>query len=229
MVKQGSTDREHFISGVDFFPTVLEALNLPIADGLDGTSFLPLLRGESQAGRDRVFTQIDRKAGGDAVPMRCVQDAELGYIFNPWSDGTHVYHNNNEGLTMKAMNRAAKTDPFIAGRVQVFRYRAPEELYDLKADPDCLKNLIDDPAYRDRADRLRSELLAWMKRTGDPLTAAFENREDPENVKQVLERVYGKPVKKVKRPRKGKGQGRAPMGRPMRACGLPALQLPSTA
>lgn len=204
VVEPGSTDREHFISGIDFFPTVLDALHLPPADGLDGTSFLPLLRGEPQAGRDRVFTQIDRKAGGDAVPMRCVQDAEMGYIFNAWADGTHVYHNNNEGMTMRAMNEAAKTDPFIAGRVHVFRYRTPEELYDLKNDPDCLKNLIDDPDYRDRADRLRRELLVWMKQTGDPLTPAFENRGNPEKVKQVLEQVYGKPAKKVKRSRKGK-------------------------
>jgi N-sulfoglucosamine sulfohydrolase len=203
VVKPGSVDREHFISGVDFFPTVLDALHMPAADGLDGTSFLPLLRGEPLAGRDRVFTQIDRKAGGDAVPMRCVQDADFGYIFNPWSDGTHVYRNNNEGMTMKAMNEAARTDPFIAGRVQVFRYRTPEELYDLKADPDCLKNLIDQPDYRGQADRLRSELLAWMRRTGDPLTPAFENRERPEQVKQVLEQVYGKPAKKAKRARKG--------------------------
>lgn len=206
VVKPGSVDREHFISGVDFFPTVLETLNLPAADGVDGTSFLPLLQGEPQSGRDRVFTQIDRKAGGDAVPMRCVQDAEFGYIFNPWSDGEHVYHNNNEGMTMKAMNEAAKTDPFVAGRVQVFRYRTPEELYDLQNDPDCLKNLIDHPDYRKQADRLRGQLLVWMKQTGDPLTSAFENRDEPEKVKEVLEQVYGKPVKKSGRARKGKGQ-----------------------
>lgn len=208
VVKPGSVDREHFISGVDFFPTVLDALHLSTEEGLDGASFLPLLRGEAQAGRNRVFTQIDRKAGGDAVPMRCVQDAEFGYIFNPWSNGEHVYHNNNEGMTMKAMNEAATTDPFIADRVRVFRYRALEELYDLEADPDCLKNLVDDPGYRGQADRLRSELLTWMKRTGDPLTPAFENRENPEQVKQVLEQVYGKPTEKGKRARQGEKQDR---------------------
>lgn len=209
VVKPGSVDRKHFISGVDFFPTVLEALRLPAPEGLDGFSFMPLLRGQPQAGRQRVFTQIDKKAGGDAVPMRCVQDARFGYIFNAWSDGKHYYRNNNEGLTMKAMNEAAATDPLIARRVQMFRYRAPEELYDLRSDPDCLENLIDQPEYRAEADRLRDELLKWMKRTSDPLLPAFENRQSPEQLKAVLEQVYGRPAKKAakrrKRARKGKG------------------------
>ncbi len=121
------------------------------------------------------------------------------------SDGEHLYRNNNEGMTMKAMNEAAETDPFIAGRVQVFRYRTQEELYDLKNDPDCLKNLIDQPEYADQADRLRGELLDWMKRTADPLEPAFESRQSPERVKEVLEQVYGKPVKRAKKnPKRGR-------------------------
>jgi hypothetical protein len=109
VVKPGASDRQHFISGIDFFPTVLEALDLPVPEGLDGTSFLPLLKGGSQEGRDMVFTQIDMKAGGDAVPMRCVQDEHYGYIYNAWSDGQHWYRNNNEGMTMKATWRRTLT------------------------------------------------------------------------------------------------------------------------
>ncbi len=36
---------------------------------------------------------------------------------------------------MKAMEKAAKTDSDIATRVELFRYRFPEEFYDLKNDP----------------------------------------------------------------------------------------------
>ena len=191
VVKAGSLDRRHMISGIDFFPTVLEAAGLPVPQGLDGFSFLPLLQGGVQSGRDQVFTQIDMKAGGDAVPMRCVQNQRLGYIFSPWSDGKFVYRNNNEGLTMKAMVEAAKTDPRAAERVRMFRYRAFEELYNLQNDPDCLNNLLDKPDRKDDLDHMRNELHAWMKRTGDPLLAAFENRTDPEKVKAVLTSVYG--------------------------------------
>ncbi|NLE38484.1 MAG: sulfatase [Pirellulaceae bacterium] len=191
-MKPGTVDREHFVSGVDFFPTILDALGLPVPDGLDGRSFAPLLQGETRLDRNRVFTQIDCKNGGAAVPMRCVQDERFGYIYNAWSDGKYVYRNNNEGLTMRAMERAAERgDAAAAERVRMFRIRVPEELYDMAADPDCLNNLIDRPEYRQQADRLRGELRDWMKATGDPLLPAFENRHSLEKVKAVLDEVYG--------------------------------------
>jgi N-sulfoglucosamine sulfohydrolase len=197
MVKGGSLDRRHLISGIDFFPTVLEAAGLPVPQGLDGFSFVPLLQGRAQSGRDQVFTQIDMKAGGDAVPMRCVQNHRLGYIFTPWSDGKFVYRNNNEGLTMQAMVEAAQTDPRVAERVRMFRYRVSEELYDLQNDPDCLNNLVDKPDRKNDLDHMRNELQAWMTRTRDPLLPAFENRTDPERVKAVLTSVYGENYTRV--------------------------------
>jgi N-sulfoglucosamine sulfohydrolase len=202
VTKPGAVDRTHFISGIDFYPTILDALGVKTPEGLDGSSFVPLLRGGTQSGRDRVFTQIDQKAGGDAVPMRCVQTARFGYIFNPWSDGTHYYRNNNEGLTMRAMNEAAATDPSIAERVRMFRYRALEELYDLERDPDCLRNLIEDEPYREEAERLRDELRDWMRRTEDPLLPAFEKRDSPGAVQETLETFYGERATRLQKPRK---------------------------
>ncbi|MEZ6112320.1 MAG: hypothetical protein R3C99_15075 [Pirellulaceae bacterium] len=60
--------------------------------------------------------------------MRCVQDERFGYIFNPWADGKFRYRNNNEGLSMRAMESAAATDPTIAERVRLFRFRDLEVL-----------------------------------------------------------------------------------------------------
>ena len=191
IVQRGTVDAEHFISGIDFFPTVLEAADLPIPKGLDGFSFLPLLKGGRQSGRDRVFSQIDMKAGGDAVPMRCVQNKRFGYIFNPWADGKFWYRNNNEGLTMKAMVEAAKGDPQIAERVNMFRHRAIEEFYDLGKDPDCLNNLVDNSEYKDDLRKMQNELHEWMKETRDPLLTAFENRTSVEKRTSALVDIYG--------------------------------------
>jgi N-sulfoglucosamine sulfohydrolase len=191
IVKEGTVDNRHFISGIDFFPTVLEAVGLPVPKGLDGFSFLPLLKGQKQSGRDRVFTQIDMKAGGDAVPMRCVQDKRFGYIFNPWADGKFWYRNNNEGLTMKAMVEAAPTNPYIARRVNMFRYRAAEEFYDLKNDPDCLNNLVGKAGFENELKKMQTLLHDWMIRTGDPLLPAFENRNSPEKLRSALTKIYG--------------------------------------
>lgn len=191
VVKPGTRDDNHFVSVVDFFPTFLDATTASGPDGLDGRSFLPLLKGHDQDGRDHVFTQIDSKAGGAAVPMRAVQNSQYGYIYNPFSDGKYWYRNNNEGKTMAAMNQAAKTDPAIQARVDLFRYRVAEELYDLKSDPDCLHNLISDPAYAQESNDLRGKLAAQMTKTQDPMLAAFENRDDRAMVNNVLLATYG--------------------------------------
>jgi N-sulfoglucosamine sulfohydrolase len=213
VVKAGTVDRTHFISGIDFFPTVLEAVGVPIPEGLDGFSFLPLLKGEKQKGRDKVFTQIDMKAGGDAVPMRCIQDKSFGYIFSPWADGKFWYRNNNEGLTMQAMVEAAETDSFAAERVRMFRYRATEEFYDLRRDPDCIDNLVGKAAFEQELNKKRDQLREWMIETGDPLLPAFENRSSPEKMKAALIDIYGNNYRKAaarkpKVPKKKKRQNR---------------------
>jgi arylsulfatase A-like enzyme len=43
-----------------------------------------------------------------------------------------------------------------------------EELYDLGADPDELRNLIADPAQSERINKLRAALVAECKRTEAP-------------------------------------------------------------
>lgn len=198
-IKPGSVDDRHFVSVVDFFPTFLDVTKAAGPEGLDGQSFLPLLNGQEQDGREYVFTQIDSKAGGAAVPMRCVQSENFGYIYNPFSDGEYWYRNNNEGKTMVAMEQAAKTDPAIQARVDLFRHRVPEEFYDLKKDPNCLNNLIDHPEYADEIKKLQEQLVAQMKATEDPMLAAFISRDSRAKVDQVLTETYGNWKAKGKR------------------------------
>jgi N-sulfoglucosamine sulfohydrolase len=120
-----------------------------------------------------------------------VHNAKYGYIYNAFSNGTYWYRNNNEGQTMAAMNQAAKTDPSIAARVDLFRYRVPEEFYDLEKDPDCLVNLIASPDHKKTIKGLQAKLVAQMKKTKDPMLKAFENRTDRTIVDQVLVATYG--------------------------------------
>jgi len=203
MVKPGSTNATDFVSAVDLFPTFLAATGVKGPSDVDGRSIVLLLKGQSQQGRKYVFTQIDKKAGGDPVPMRCVQNAKYGYIYNPFSDGKHRYRNNNEGLSMRAMNEAAKTNPTIAARVALFRYRVPEEFYDLEKDPNCLHNLFKNPKYQNEVKAMQAKLQAWMKQTRDPMLDAFLHRNDRKRVDQILLKTYG-PLKVSKKRRKKK-------------------------
>ncbi|MFV1996133.1 MAG: sulfatase-like hydrolase/transferase, partial [Verrucomicrobiales bacterium] len=205
VIEAGSRDREHFVSVIDFFPTFLEVTGVEGPGGLDGRSLLALLEGGTQKNRDYVFTQIDSKAGNDGVPMRAVQNAKFGYIYNPFSDGVHWYRNNNEGKTMAAMQEAADGgNAEIAARIELFRYRVPEEFYDLAKDPDCLVNLIGNPEYSEPIASLRGKLAAQMAKTEDPMLAAFENRHDRARVDEILLATYGPPAPKKVKKKKGR-------------------------
>ncbi len=190
VIESGGEDSEHFVSTVDFLPTALDAAGLETPDGLDGKSFVPLLKGETQGGRDVVFKQIDYLIGGPAFPMRSVQDERYGYIFNSWSPPPKDYRNNNEGLCMKAMEAAAKDDPAMAQRVKMWRQRVVEELYDLEKDPGALNNLADNPEFNKVADRLRARLRDWMVETDDIVLEMFDDRDSSKKMRAYLENEY---------------------------------------
>jgi N-sulfoglucosamine sulfohydrolase len=176
VVQPGSFDERHFISGIDLAPTVLDALGLSPLEGMDGKSFLPVLKGQRQEGRGHVFTHINTIASQTSYPMRSVQDARFGYLYNAWSDGARVFRNESQaGLTMKAMNAAARGDAEIAARVKLFVYRTKEEFYDYAKDPDALHNLIDDPAYADQVAKYRKLMRDEMESSGDYLLEQFAN------------------------------------------------------
>jgi N-sulfoglucosamine sulfohydrolase len=175
VVKPATIDDRHFVGGIDIGPTILEAAGLPNLKGAEGRSFLPILRGQDQSGRDYVFTQIDEVSSGASYPMRAVTDARYGYIFNAWSDGrTEMRVEAMGGLTFPAMRAAAATDPAIAARVKHFVYRTKEELYDYANDPHALRNLLNDGRHEALAAKYRDILLRHMKESSDPQTAAFE-------------------------------------------------------
>jgi len=173
-IKPGQVDEKDFISGIDFTPTVLDALGLKRIDGVDGKSFLPLTRGESQEGRDHVVTVYHETVAKKFFEMRCIADANHTYIYNAWSDGQTQYRSEPMGgLAFKAMQSAATTRPEIDQRVKMLVYRVPEEFYDVQSDVDALHNLIQDESQQASIKAMRQQLLKWMEQTQDPLAERF--------------------------------------------------------
>ena len=174
VIQSGSVDAEHFISSIDLMPTILDAIGADIPAGVNGKTFLPLLHGEDQDGRGQVFTQFHETSGRRAFPMRSVQNAQFGYIYNHWSDGIKKYGSESQhGRTWAAMKAEEAGDEDLAARTRLYSYRVPEELYDYESDPDALENLIDDPDYAAELDALRTVLKEWMVETSDPLLSDF--------------------------------------------------------
>jgi len=202
-VKPGSVDDQHFISGIDMMPTLLDVAGVDPADGVDGCSFKPLLLGERQDGREMVFTQFHQTAGRNRYPMRAVEDRRFRYIYNPWSDGKRVFRNESQsGRSMRAMRAAVEHDQDIAARCKLFLLRVPEEFYDLQNDPDALNNLIDDPKCKAEIERLRGALAEWMKRTDDPAFSAFVERDNVDMRRQFMAEQDMKARPKKQKPKR---------------------------
>ncbi|MET4693410.1 sulfatase [Endozoicomonas lisbonensis] len=186
-LKNGKTDVEHMVSTVDLMPTILDAAGIDVPGNVDGTSFLPVLRGEKQEGRGYIFAQIDYKIGGPATPMRAVQSKHYGYIFNPFT-GFSEFRVGYDRETIDLMMESG--DKKQVERAEMFRKRVLEEFYDLENDPGNVNNLIDHPDYQDIIKEYRSELESWMQGTEDPVLDIFQARKNPEKVLKMMETHY---------------------------------------
>ena len=174
-VKAGTHETEHLVAGVDFAPTILEALGIAPMKGMDGRSFLPVLKGKKQNDREFVYTHINTIASGRSYTMRSLQGKRYGFIWNGWHDGKTLFKNESmSGLTWKAMARAAENDPALAKRVKHYLYRTPFEFYDYGNDPDALNNLIGDEEHAKLENRYREELLKVMQKTKDHETDRYQ-------------------------------------------------------
>lgn len=175
VIKPNSIDDSHLIAGVDFAPTILDLLNLAPMEGMDGRSFLPLLKGKTQEGRDYVYTYINTIASGRDYTMRSIQSKRYGFIWNGWSDGKTTFRNESmSGLTWRALANAAEQDLDLAKRAKHYLYRTPMEFYDYEKDPDALNNLIDDSCHQKMMTTHLEKLHQLMKATGDPQLPNFQ-------------------------------------------------------
>ena len=175
IVKPGIHETEHVVAGVDFAPTILDVLGLDPMYGMDGRSFLPVLKRKKQKGREFAYTHINTIASGRSYTMRSLQGKRYGLIWNGWHDGETTFKNESmSGLTWKAMAKAAEKDSALAKRVKHYLYRTPFEFYDYEKDPDALSNLIGEDQLAKSISRYGKELNRIMKKTGDPETARYQ-------------------------------------------------------
>lgn len=180
VTQPGTIDSQHMVSAVDLLPTILDVLKLPQPEGMDGRSFASLLQGKKQPDREFVIKEYNENAGGFRNPMRAIQTRNYLYIFNPWSDGKRTMATATNGTdTYRRMQRLARSDAGINTRVDLADHRVVEEFYHVSEDPDCLRNLIADPAYRRDLEQLQNSLVSHMQQSKDPLASVFEKRKDP--------------------------------------------------
>ena len=166
--------REEFVSSVDILPTLLDVLKQPAQNGVDGRSWLPILRGEKQPDRDFVITHVNTVSSGKSFAQRCVRTKDFSYQFHAWPNGRPQFRvEAMNGLSYQAMAKAAESDAKLKARVQQLVVGTPEQFFDLRADPDERVNFIAEAKHAAEVDRLRRLLVAHMERTADPQLENF--------------------------------------------------------
>jgi arylsulfatase A-like enzyme len=157
---------DRLISSIDLGPTVLSLAGIPVPAHMQGIPFLG-----DQAGnpRDAVFAARDRVDESYDM-IRSVRTSNYLYVRNyypnepfpiwvPYLSNMPIY---KEMLRLDAEGRL--TGP---QKNWMAYSRPPEELYDVKADPFQIKNLINDPKYRNILTDLRQRHEKWTLETGD--------------------------------------------------------------
>jgi arylsulfatase A-like enzyme len=142
------------VSNIDILPTLLDLAGLPIPDRIQGRSFGPVLRGESELHRECVFFEHGIPGNplrpGDLSPEQA-RKLEA-------STGHHLCDDVMRGPTKGVRSERWKYC-ITPGDV--------DELYDLEADPHELKNLAADPRHSDVVREHRQRLLEWLIETED--------------------------------------------------------------
>ncbi|MBA4192577.1 MAG: sulfatase [Planctomycetaceae bacterium] len=165
--------RAEFVSSVDVMPAVLELLDVKPPAGMDGRTWVPLLKGETQPDRDFVITHVNTVSSGKSFAQRCVRTRDRALMFHAWVGGPDKFRvEAMSGLSFAAMN--ASTDEKVRARVKQLVEGEPLMLFDTATDPGERKNLINDPKYANDVAELSKKLLTHMKRTDDPQTKPFE-------------------------------------------------------
>jgi len=167
------------VSWVDILPTLIDIGGGEVPENLDGRSFLPVLRGETESHRDRIFTTHSGDLLMNVYLSRSVRGDRYKLIWNPHPEFAFTSYidlllRETSGDYFKQWTELAKTDQHAAEVVSRYYGRPEFELFDLQQDPSELTNLAVKPELAPIQQELLAQLKAWMKEQGDELTVFHE-------------------------------------------------------
>ena len=185
---RGGRTVEDFVTLTDLAPTFLEAAGVTVPAAMTGRSLMPILRspasGQIDPARDRVYTARERHAwarlGGLGYPIRAVRTGDFLYLrnFEPdrWPAGDPDFAHFSQGVygdidrcATKSYMYDHRNDPAMRPLFELsFGRRPAEELYDLRQDPDQMRNVAGQTAYAVVQRRLADDLMSKLRETGDP-------------------------------------------------------------
>jgi arylsulfatase A-like enzyme len=170
-----------FVSTSDFAPTFLEAAGLPIPAEMSASSLMPLLAstksGQILDSRDYMVTSRERHCPAQpdswgGYPMRAIRTKDFLYIRNHepdrWPQGSYPTFIDVDDSASKNDYVANWKNPEYRDVMALLQKQPAEILYDLRKDPDQLKNVADRPGYSSVKNQLAGQMTSRLQSVGDP-------------------------------------------------------------
>lgn len=163
------------VQWMDILPTLVELAGGDPPGDIDGRSFAPVLRLETDTHRSEVYTTHSGDRDFNVFPMRSVRTADWKYIRNLRPEFQFATHINRGGLRSgrrywPSWIEAAQHDKEAMAIVERYRRRAAEELYYVANDKHEQHDLATDPRFAGKLAELRTLVDEWLEQTNDPLT-----------------------------------------------------------
>ncbi len=185
-VKQPGRTVSDYVSFIDLAPTFVEAAGVQWDDTKmqpsSGRSLFDLIESEKSGQvnpqRDHVLIGKERHDVGRphdwGYPIRGIVKDDMLYIRNyetsRWPGGNpETGYLNCDGGPTKTLVLKSRIDENTKRYWDLsFGKRPSEELYNIKADPDCMNNLADDDAHAKLKAALETQMIAELKAQDDP-------------------------------------------------------------
>lgn len=165
----------------DFAPTFLEVAGVPTPAETTGKSLLPILQSDKTGVVDatRKFAIAGRERHSHSrfdnlgYPSRALRTPTHLYIRNfapdRWPAGDPDGYHDIDDCPTKSYMLDNREDPAVKTLFDLTFAKIPgEQLFDIVADPYCLRNLAEDPAHAELKARLAGDLEATLRAQQDP-------------------------------------------------------------
>lgn len=152
---------------VDLTHTMLALAGVKRPDNLHGQNLLDMFLHPSQPGREFAYAERNWHCIDDHI--RSVRDRRFKYIRNYYTDEPFGHAEDIVRCdTYQTMVRMLDEGKLTKEQMHIFLCpRAPEELYDLKNDPDELHNIAHRSEHQKQLVKMRSALDEWVVKTND--------------------------------------------------------------
>lgn len=188
---QSSKVSDALVSILDIPPTLLDIVSAELPKSFQGVSLVPIMKKPDSTVRDFIFAE--RNWHAQRYHDRMVKHGDFVYIKNNMPDyiGFNLVHYGklNQPAYLELVDEWKKGNLNDDQKHALLKPRPEEMLFNVAEDPYQLKNLAEDPNYKEQLYSLQKVLKQWTDETGDTVPP-FEKMTPDRNSRETWKPIY---------------------------------------